>query len=82
MIFRSNRLDNDQLFAALPAYSTRQGAEWSSSSSYDQGQIVLHDGRYYQCQVDGFNNKISCRIPLIPNIKPDGEFITNDQGRK
>lgn len=77
-------LDNDQLFAALPAYSTRQGAEWSSSSSYDQGQIVLHDGRYYQCQVDGFNNKISLQDTFNTQItvKPDDEFITNDQGQE
>ena len=61
--------DNEQFFVASPAYSTRQGAEWSSSSTYDQGQIVLHNGKYYQCQVDDFNNKIYLQDTLILKLQ-------------
>ncbi|NBU86303.1 MAG: hypothetical protein EBS13_03115 [Verrucomicrobia bacterium] len=77
-------LDDEALFAALPAYSTRQGAEWSSSSTYDQGQIVLHNGRYFQCQVDDFNNRIILQDTFNSQItvQPDDEFITNDQGQE
>ena len=77
-------LEDNQSFVALPAYSTRQGAQWSSSSTYDQGQIVLHNGKYFQCQVDNFNNKISLQDTFNTQItvKPDDEFITNDQGQE
>jgi flagellin-like hook-associated protein FlgL len=73
-------LDDEGLFAALPAYSTRQGAEWSSSSTYDQGQIVLHNGRYFQCQVDDFKNTINSLQGNSQIIQPDDEFITIIQG--
>lgn len=77
-------LDDQALFASVPAYSTRQGAEWSSSSTYDQGQIVLHNGRYFQCQIDGFNNIITLQDTFNSQITvlPDDKFVTNDQGQE
>jgi flagellin-like hook-associated protein FlgL len=77
-------LDDDTIFQTLPSYATRQGSEWSSSSSYDKGQIVLYKGNYFQCQLDNFNNKIALQDALNSEIlvKPDDEFITNDQGQE
>ena len=77
-------LTDATLFASLPAYSTNQGAEWSSSSIYDQGQIILYKGNYFQCQLDNFNNKISLQDAFNSQVtvKPDDEFITNDQGQE
>ncbi|MDA7756977.1 hypothetical protein N8920_03650 [Opitutales bacterium] len=77
-------LEDDTIFGTLPSYSTRQGAEWSSSSVYDQGQIVLYKGNYFQCQVDNFSNKIALQDIEGSQVavKPDDEFITNEQGQE
>jgi flagellin-like hook-associated protein FlgL len=46
----------------VSAFNSPQGLEWSSNKSYFKGQIVLHDGIYYECQTNGvdgngFNNQ-------------------------
>ena len=71
-------LADNPKFVTLPAYSTRQGAQWSSSSTYDQGQIVLHNGRYFQCQENNFNNKIDLYDAENSQslVEPDDEFIS------
>ncbi len=73
-------MDVAGLFTQVKAYSTRQGSEWTSSAFYDQGQIVLHKGRYYQCQVSNFNNRVTTldenNFPVISIVQPDDEFIT------
>ena len=33
--------------------SAIQGAEWSVGEKYLKGQIVFHNGVYYECQTDG-----------------------------
>ena len=37
----------------LSAYASPQGSEWSASKTYDKGQVVLHEGVYYECQTSG-----------------------------
>ena len=49
----------DTGFKVVDARSAIQGAEWASNFKFDTGQIVLHDGKYYQCQRDGFENFLS-----------------------
>ena len=46
----------------VSAHNSPQGAEWSANKTYLKGQIVLHEGTYYECQTDGvdgqgFNNQ-------------------------
>ena len=46
----------------VSAYNSPQGAEWSANKAYLKGQIVLHEGVYYECQTNGvdglgFNNQ-------------------------
>ena len=46
----------------VSAFNSPQGSEWSANKSYMKGQIVLHDGIYYECQTNGidgngFNNQ-------------------------
>ena len=36
--------------------SAIQGAEWSVGEKYLKGQIVFHNGVYYECQTDGLPN--------------------------
>jgi len=46
----------------VSAYNASQGSEWSANKDYLKGQIVLHNGVYYECQTNGvdgngFNNQ-------------------------
>ena len=47
-----------------------------SVSDHDFGQIVLHNGKYYQCQRDGFNQVQLAYLQTVLTIKPDDETIT------
>ena len=74
-------LDENIIFERVNAYTTRQGAEWSSSSFYDQGQVVFHKGKYYQCQVSDFNNRVNTldettNATVQTIVQPDDKFIT------
>ena len=53
--------DFDQL-VKVSAFDSPQGSEWSANKTYLKGQIVLHEGIYYECQTNGvdgtgFNNQ-------------------------
>jgi flagellin-like hook-associated protein FlgL len=83
-------LTNPNFFVAVDAYATRQGNQWSSAAVYDRGQIVLHQGTYFQSQVDSFNNRIQPLPPADgsdPNIdpvsiiKPSDKFVMNEEGQ-
>ena len=78
----SNSFQDVNKFREVPAWANRQGAEWSQSATYDFGQIVLHNGKYYQCQRDGFNNQVQLADTLqtVLTIKPDDETITDENG--
>jgi flagellin-like hook-associated protein FlgL len=68
--------------------SAEQGDDWSPNLSYDYGQIVYHEGNYFQCQKNNFNNylnipSLSGDLPLvepsdvnIPTIS--GQLVAND----
>jgi len=40
-------------------HASQQGEDWTSSRTYDYGQIVHYQGSYYRCLASSFNNKIS-----------------------
>lgn len=44
---------NSESFVLLNANNVAQGADWSSNQTYFKGQIVLHEGVYYECQTNG-----------------------------
>jgi flagellin-like hook-associated protein FlgL len=50
---------------AVNSFSAIQGSEWSSDQKYGKGQIVFHNGIYYECQSDG-------------KVGNDGNFIGFD----
>ena len=74
----------DSRFKVVDARSAIQGAEWASNFKFDTGQIVLHDGKYYQCQRDGFENFLSTSDFLGTEvvIKPNDEFILNEENQR
>ena len=74
----------DTGFKVVDARSAIQGAEWASNFKFDTGQIVLHDGKYYQCQRDGFENFLSTSDFLGTEvvIKPNDEFILNEENQR
>ena len=37
----------------VSSFSAVQGAEWSIDQKYEKGQIVFHNGVFYECQTDG-----------------------------
>ena len=37
----------------MNSFSAVQGAEWSVDQKYGKGQIVFHNGVFYECQTDG-----------------------------
>ena len=51
--------------------SAEQGDDWSPNLSYDYGQIVYHEGKYFQCQKDNFNNYLN-----IPSLSGDLPLVT------
>ena len=51
--------------------SAEQGDDWSPNLSYDYGQIVYHEGQYFQCQENGFNNYLN-----IPSLSGDLPLVT------
>jgi len=60
----------------VSAYNASQGSEWSANKDYFKGQIVLHNGVYYECQTNGvdgngFNNQRDEEDTLIA-IGSDG----------
>ena len=88
-------LQNDALFSKVGSSNTipgprsaEQGDDWSPNLSYDFGQIVYHEGKYFQCQKNSFNNylnipSLSGDLPLvtpsdinIPNTS--GQLVAND----
>ena len=74
-------LDDNIIFERINAYTTRQGVEWSSTTFYDRGQIVFHKGKYYQCQVSDFNNRVNTldqatNATVQTIVQPDDKFIT------
>ena len=68
--------------------SAKQGDDWSPNLSYDYGQIVYHEGKYFQCQKNSFNNylnipSLSGDLPLVKPSDPtiptlSGQFVAND----
>jgi len=46
-------ITDSETFALLNAHTAAQGAEWSSNQTYFKGQIVLHEGTYFECQTNG-----------------------------
>jgi flagellin-like hook-associated protein FlgL len=40
-------------------HASQQGEDWTSSRTYDYGQIVHFQGSYYRCLASSFNNKIT-----------------------
>ena len=61
-------IEGSESFAKVGTYVREQGAEWSANTTYYKGQIVLHEGVYYENQTNnpdpftkearGFNNRI------------------------
>ena len=60
--------DLDSPFTSVEVFNSSQGGVWSANHTYFKGQIVLHNGVYYECQTngsdidgdsnnDGFNNR-------------------------
>ncbi len=41
---------------AVPARMTVQGVDWSAAKTYDKGQIIHYNGRYYQALQDSWSN--------------------------
>ena len=75
-------------FAEVSAFATKQGADWTGSSevSYSKGEIVLHDGKYYKCNEDNFNNYRELSLndgtgaTELFLIRPDDSFIPDEDG--
>jgi len=57
--------DSNSPLVAVNSFSAVQGAEWSIDQKYGKGQIVFHNGVYYECQTDG-------------NVDNNGNFIGFD----
>jgi flagellin-like hook-associated protein FlgL len=64
----SLEIEKSESFAKVGAFVREQGAEWSANTTYFKGQIVLHEGVYYENQTNnpdpftnesrGFSNRI------------------------
>jgi flagellin-like hook-associated protein FlgL len=71
-------LQNNALFSKVGSSDTisgprsaEQGDDWSPNLSYDYGQIVYHEGKYFQCQRNSFNNYLN-----IPSLSGDLPLVT------
>lgn len=71
-------LQNNALFSKVGSSNTipgprsaEQGDDWSPNLSYDFGQIVYHEGKYFQCQKNSFNNYLN-----IPSLSGDLPLVT------
>lgn len=42
----------------VPAHMTMQGVDWSAGKTYDKGQIVHYNGKYYQALQSNWNNVV------------------------
>lgn len=71
-----NISSDSDLFTALNAHTAVQGAEWSSNQTYFKGQIVLHEGTYFECQTNGKPLQ-NGQIVGFDN-KDDEEFLGSD----
>ena len=71
--------------STLPGPTTaNQGENWSPNLTYDFGQIVFHEGSYFQCQVNSFDNTSDAQsISGVPSIiTPNDKFIYNETNQK
>ena len=76
--FPDYSLQNNALFSKVGSSNTipgprsaEQGDDWSPNLSYDFGQIVYHEGKYFQCQKNSFNNYLN-----IPSLSGDLPLVT------
>jgi len=58
------------------SFSAVQGAEWSVDQKYGKGQIVFHNGVFYECQTDG-KQDINGNFNGFDN-RDDEEFLGPD----
>jgi flagellin-like hook-associated protein FlgL len=60
----------------VPARIIQQGTDWSASNTYDNGQIIHYNGRYYQANQSNWDN--TSRDPNTLSdyvVLPSDEFI-------
>ena len=76
--------DDSTSLHLVPARIIQQGVDWSPSKTYDNGQIVNYNGRYYQANQSNWNN--TSRDPNTLSdyvVLPSDEFIYDkDSGEK
>jgi flagellin-like hook-associated protein FlgL len=74
----ANLVDTEEQYSPLVevnTFSAIQGSEWSVGEKYSKGQIVFHDGVYYECQTDGTVNSFG-EYEGFDN-RTDEEFLLN-----
>ena len=69
-------ITSSPLFSKVSAFVSEQGAEWSANRNYFKGQIVLHEGVYYECQTNG-KPLVNGDIVGFDN-RDDEEFLGSD----
>ena len=60
----------------MNSFSAVQGAEWSVDQKYGKGQIVFHNGVFYECQTDGKQDN-NGNFNGFDN-RDDEEFLASD----
>ncbi len=66
----------------VPAQITRQGTEWASNVTYNSGDVVLYDGKYYRSLRDDFNNFLPSAdfLGSTELVLPDSELVLSEDG--
>ena len=75
-------LTDQSKFLQVSGRAAMQGAEWSADFIYDSGQITLHEGRYYKCLLNNFNNSVATSSFLGGSqlVRPDDKLVFNEEG--
>ncbi len=92
--FQTHGPDNDQPFdpdadprmARVDAYESPQGTDWNRGRTYNRGDLVFYDNRYWECLKDNFDNTAFDSTMGSPTfaqeyvVQPNDEFIHSPEG--
>ena len=54
-MFNATTEDLDSPFTSVNVFNSIQGSVWTANHTYVKGQVVLHNGVYYECQTSGLD---------------------------
>jgi flagellin-like hook-associated protein FlgL len=68
----------------ISVYESPQGLDWNQGRTYNSGDVVYYNNRYWQCLKNDYDNQAFDPIDLVDYyvVHPDDEFSHNAEGNR